>query len=82
MFLLPDYLSGLSDPQKATYQSANADWMRDIRSRLSDKEPEAVGNFWMMLHFNDESRAIGFAKTLAQVAGPLGLPLNPSPGKM
>ncbi|GAU96584.1 hypothetical protein RvY_08012 [Ramazzottius varieornatus] len=68
--------------QKATYQSANADWMRDIRSRLSDKEPEAVGNFWMMLHCNDESRAIGFAKTLAQVAGPLGLPLNPTPGKM
>lgn len=68
--------------QTASYQSANADWMRDIRSRPSDSPPEQVKNMWMMLHCNEEARALGFAKTLAQVSGPLGLELSAAPGKM
>ena len=68
--------------QTASYQSANADWTRDIRSRPSDVAPEVVKNMWMMLHCNEEARALGFAKTLAQVSAPLGLNLSAVPGKL
>lgn len=65
-----------------SYQSNNADWLPNSRSKMAEKAPKPVNNLWMLLHCNEEGNAKSFANQLATNGRPMGLNMSDAPVKI